>query len=148
MGYEVARQPIVTIISGTTERAFPLKTVWCRVIPITLVSIVLFWVGTNLKFVKVRASTWNFDTYHIVVQRRFMRVCAYVQTRQNLCCSNTLRMNVDEDQKDDLYPRWLCQHCRLKEVFTYMQYVPNSHGLTHMFIYICGEDNISHVEQA
>ena len=44
------------------------------------------------------ASSWDYDTYHIGVQRRLRRTCASGQSRQILRCSLIWSMEVDEDQ--------------------------------------------------
>ena len=52
-----------------------------------------------------RATTRLFGTYRIIVeQQRFLRVCAYAQTRMSIRCSYTQSMGVYEDpgQMQDL----------------------------------------------
>ena len=77
----------------------------------------------QIYMIYILASARDFGTYSISEQRRLRRVCAYAQTRQSLRSSHTQSRDTDEgsDQTLDNWPRWICQHVRLKEAFAYMR---------------------------
>ena len=60
----------------------------------------------------------------------------YAQTRQNLYCSNTQSMDVDEDsdQNLDLFSLWICRHWRLKEALRICDKCKNSQELAQIVI--------------
>ena len=47
-------------------------------------------------WITIRASAWDYGTYHKGDQRSLRRACASAQSRQGLRCSYTWRMEVDE----------------------------------------------------
>ena len=60
----------------------------------------------------------EFGTYRLREQRRFRRVCASTQSRQNLRCSLIQAVNQEEssDRKPDPLPLWMAGHAQLKFV--------------------------------
>ena len=72
------------------------------------ISQTLFWsskllYGIVFSSMYIWASLWDYGTYHIG-DRRLRRACASAQSRQNLRCSHTWSMEIDEgsDQKSDI----------------------------------------------
>ena len=52
----------------------------------------------------IKASSWDYGTYHTGNQQRLRRACTSAQSRQSLRCVHTWSMEVDEgsDQKSDI----------------------------------------------
>ena len=69
--------------------------------------------------VKWTASS-EFGTNHLCELRRFRRVCASAQSRQNLRCSLIQAVSQEEpsDRKPDHWPLWMAGHAQLKFVMT------------------------------
>ena len=65
-------------------------------------------------------ASYEFGTYRLCEQRRFRRVCASAQSRQNLRCSLIQAVNQEEpsDRKSDPWPLWMAGHAQLKYVMT------------------------------
>ena len=59
-------------------------------------------------YIMIRASKCKFGTYHIGKQLRLRRDCAYVQSRQSLCCLHMQSKEKEEgsDHNLDCYPLW------------------------------------------
>ena len=62
----------------------------------------------------------EFGTYSLCEQRRFRRVCASAQSRQNLRCSLIQAVSQEEpsDRKPDPWSLWMARHAQLKFVVT------------------------------
>ena len=62
----------------------------------------------------------EFGTYRLCEQRRFRRVCASMQSHQNLRCSLIQAVSQEEpsDRKPDPWPLWMAGHAQLKFVMT------------------------------
>ena len=66
------------------------------------------------------AASSKYGTYRLCEQRRFRRVCASEQSRQNLRCSLIQAVSQEQpsDRKPDPWPFWIAGHAQLKFVMT------------------------------
>ena len=67
----------------------------------------------------IRASSWNFGTYHICIKQRLRRACASMLSRHSLHCSQIVGREVDEsvDQISGLKPYHAAVHSYLDSDF-------------------------------
>ena len=70
--------------------------------------------------ITIWTASSEFVTYRLGEQRRFRRVCASAQSRQNLRCSLIQAVSQEEpsDTKPDPWPLWMAGHAQLKFVMT------------------------------
>ena len=80
----------------------------------------LTWQKSNSIKVHNWTASSEFGTYRLCEQRRFRRVCASAQSRQNLPCSliQAVKQEEPSDRKPDPWPSWLAGHTHLKFVMT------------------------------
>ena len=79
----------------------------------------------------------EFGTYSLCEQPRFMRACAFAQSRQNLRCSLIQAVNQEEpsNRKPDPWPLWMAGHAQLK--FVMMECSKTQIRLTGLSWYCC-----------
>ena len=114
--FSVHPNKLGTLATKSTHKLFTFKNdPFCPEYK-TAIHPLLLWMKV---YAYIRASSWDYGTYHIGDQRWLRRPCASAQSRQSLRCSHTWSIEVDEgsNQNSDIYRHWMAVHARLKEEF-------------------------------